>query len=164
MVQKLAVLKNMAGFDKVTSLLIIRDAERDAISASREIQHALEKNGLPVPQGAHCWEGESIKTGFVLFPTCDGAVQNGTLEDLCLSILSDPSSEEVLKEIDGFLKRLEGRRQKTFARIFKAKLHTYFSVHNDYVSLKIGEAAVAGAFDWENAALEPLKNFLEEII
>lgn len=161
--QKLAVLKNTAGFDQVTSLLVIRDAETNAEAACREIQHALEKNSFPVPQVPHYWEGDLFKVGFVLFPTCDNVVQNGTLEDLCLSILSDPLAANLLEDIDIFLNQLENHHQRSFSRIFKAKLHTYFSVHNDYVSLKIGEAAAAGAFDWNHPALTSLKNFLKEI-
>ncbi len=74
----------MEGFDKVTSLLVIRDAETDAAAACLEIQHALGKNHLPVPQKPHCWEGEILKVGFVLFPVFHDPIQEGTLEDLCL--------------------------------------------------------------------------------
>ena len=162
--QKLAVLKNMENFDKLTSLLVIRDAETNAESACQEIQHALKQNGFPIPQGPHCWEGNPLRIGFLLFPACDDTAQNGTLEDLCLSILSDPLAADTLEEIGLFLKRLENNRHESFSRIFKAKLHTYFSVHNDYVSLKIGEAAAAGAFDWSNPALDPLKNFIQEVL
>lgn len=162
--KKLEILKNMANFDKLTSLLVIRDAETSAESACREIQRALRENGFPIPQAPHRWEGELLKVGFVLFPTCDNTLQDGTLEDLCLSILSEQSADDTLEEIGLFLTRLENRRQRTLSRIFKAKLHTYFSVHSDYVSLKIGEAATAGAFDWNNIALKPLKSFIEEIL
>lgn len=160
----LAILKNMENFDQLVSLLIIRDAETNAESACREIQHALKQNDFPTPQKPHCWVGQLLKVGFVLFPTCNDIARNGTLEDLCLSILSDPQAEDTLKEISLFLKQLENRRQKPLSRIFKAKLHTYFSVHNNYVSLKIGEAAEAGAFDWNNPALDPLKVFMQEVL
>lgn len=162
--KKLQILKNMANFDKLTSLLVVRDAETCAESACREIQRALRENGFSIPKEPHCWEGELLKVGFVLFPACDNTLQNGTLEDLCLSILSDQSADGILEEIGLFLTRLENRHQRTFSRIFKAKLHTYFSVHNDYVSLKIGEAAAAGAFDWNNIALESLKSFMQEVL
>lgn len=162
--QKLAILQNMEGFNSVSSLLIIRDAEADSTAACREIQHALKENNLPVPQKPHLWEGQTLKVGFLLFPACSDEIKNGTLEDLCLTILSDPCANGTLEEISLFLNQLEHRRQKTFSRIFKTKLHTYFSVHNDYVSLKIGEAAAAGAFDWNNIALQPLKDFLQEVL
>lgn len=112
--RKLAILKNMENFDGITSLLIIRDAETNAQSACLEIQHALKQNNLPVPQEPHCWVGEIPKVGFVLFPTCDNIAQDGTLEDLCLSILSDSNAEETLEEIGLFLTQLEKRRQKPF--------------------------------------------------
>ncbi len=41
--------------------------------------------------------------------------------------------------------------------------NTYFSVTDRYVSLKIGEAARAGAFDWENKALDALRRFVESM-
>lgn len=160
----LTILKNMDGFEKIKSLLVVRDAEANAETACKEIQVALRKNDFPVPEIPCCWEGETLRVGFVLFPTCDNTLQNGTLEDLCLSILSDTSADNTLEHIDKFLANLEKYRGKPFSRIFKAKLHTYFSVHNDYVSLKIGEAAKAGAFDWKNATLNPLKNFIREIL
>lgn len=162
--QKLAVLKNMENFENALSLLIIRDAETNAKAACHEIQNALGKNNFPIPQKPHCWEGQIPKVGFVLFPTCDDIAKNGTLEDLCLSILSDPMATDTLEEINLFLHQLEDHQHRYFSRIFKVKLHTYFSVHNNYVSLKIGEAAAAGAFDWNNPVLEPLKNFLQEVL
>lgn len=164
LVQRLAILKNMSDFEKVTSLLVIRDAESDASAAVREIQSALEKTCFPVPQGPHEWKGETLKTGFVLFPFCDENARDGTLEDLCLSILSDSLAEDTLKEIRLFLDRLENRCHKSLPRRFKTELHTYFSVHDKYVSLKIGEAAAAGAFNWNHKALKPLRDFLQDIL
>lgn len=164
LLKHLTILKKMDGFEKIKSLLVVRDAETNAKTACKEIQVALQKNDFPVPETPCCWKGETLRVGFVLFPQCDSTLQNGTLEDLCLSILSDTSADSILEHIDKFLANLEEYRGKPFSRIFKAKLHTYFSVHNDYVSLKIGEAAKAGAFDWNNVALNPLKNFIQEIL
>lgn len=164
LLKHLTILKKMDGFEKIKSLLVVRDAETNAETACKEIQVALQRNDLPVLETPCCWKGETLRVGFVLFPQCDSTLRNGTLEDLCLSILSDTSADNTLKHIDKFLANLEEYRGKPFSRIFKAKLHTYFSVHNDYVSLKIGEAAKAGAFDWNNVALNPLKNFIQEIL
>lgn len=123
--KKLAILKNMDNFDKLTSLLIIRDAETSAESACREIQRALRENGFSVPKGPHCWEGELLKVGFVLFPTCGSILQNGTLEDLCLSILSDQSADESLEEIDLFLARLKNAVNGLFPEYLRLNyIHT----------------------------------------
>ena len=59
---------------------------------------------------------------------------------------------------------LEKKYDRVFQREFKTKLHTYFSVTDKYVSLKIGEAARAGAFNWSSEKLTPLKRFLLELM
>lgn len=157
---KLNVLKITPGFEQVKSLLILRDAEKDAQVAIRQIQNGLTKAGLPTPSEPGKWEGKNLKTGFLLFPTCDTSVHEGTLEDLCLSILKEDASFEILTEIDTFLKLLEERHQREFRHEFKAKLHTYFSITDKFVGMKIGEAANAGAFDWNSVKLNSLKTFL----
>ena len=66
--------------------------------------------------------------------------------------------------IEKFMYELGKRHGREYPHDFKTKLHTYFSVTDKYVSLKIGEAAKAGAFNWNSPKLLPLKNFLLEII
>lgn len=86
------------------------------------------------------------------------------LEDLCLSILSDPESPAVLDEIQRFLQVLKRDHARELRHEFKSKLHTYLSVDDAYVSLKIGEAANAHAFDWNSEKLAALKRFMTEAI
>lgn len=160
----LQLLQNSENFEKVESLLIIRDAERNVERAVCEVKSALLKNNFPAPCSPHVWEGQFPKIGYLFFPTCDIVPKEGTLEDLCLSILSGSNAPCLIKEIDLFLEQLKSNCQIQVARPFKTKLHTYFSICNEYVSLKIGEAARAGAFDWSSVRLEPLKNFLLEVL
>ena len=75
----LELLQLSPDFHTVISLCIIRDAESDAEGAIREIKNALKKANLPVPNEPHVWTGETLKIGFLLFPTCDHIAQNGTL-------------------------------------------------------------------------------------
>lgn len=160
----LKILMMTSDFEKVRSLLIVRDAEDNAQKAACEIQKALKKSGYTVPHAPCCWNGEELKTGFLLFPDLGSAVKNGTLEDLCLSILKDSNAPVLMGEIDNFMGVLKENYNMSFPREFKTKLHTYFSVNDRYVSLKIGEAAKAGAFEWESVALKPLRKFIEEIL
>lgn len=83
---------------------------------------------------------------------------------MCLSILSDSQAPIMLKEIDSFLSMLKNKHSTVFTWEFKTKLHTYFSVRNEYVSLKIGEAAKVGAFNWEDSRLCPMRDFLAEVL
>ena len=48
--EKLAIIKNIEGYENVSRILIIRDAETNAEAAVKSIQSALDKNGLPVPE------------------------------------------------------------------------------------------------------------------
>lgn len=167
--QFLAASKRDDNFRNLKSLLIIRDAETDFQSAMQSIQKSLKSNELPVPKSPFIWElpkdetpekDEMPKTGFLLFPTCNANPTNGTLEDLCMSILSSTKAPELKQEIVHFMGTLKEKHRFNFARPFKTQLHTYFSIHDNYVSLKIGEAAKAGAFDWNHKNLAPLKEFL----
>ena len=69
----------------------------------------------------------------------------------------------MLDEINLFICKLKDKELRSFPRKFKTRLHTYFSITDNYVSLKIGEAAKAGAFNWESPKLSPLKSFLYEV-
>lgn len=162
----LAVLKKTSGFDKVKTLLIVRDAERDVSSAIQQIGTALENNGFTAPDRLRQWvtdkKNKDIEIGFLLFPACNEDPVAGTLEDLCLSILNQPDPPKLLEAVDRFLDQLKTERGREFGHRFKTRLHTYLAVSDKYVGMKIGEAAKAGAFDWGNERLTPLREFIQE--
>lgn len=161
----LCVLKMTDGFEKVESLLVIRDAEKDATQAVMQVKSALERAGFPIPDTACKWKSdEKIKVGFLLFPNLDANVENGTLEDLGISILEEHNNETILEDIDTFLKTLNTKHNREFPHKFKTKLYTYFSITDKYVTLKIGEAAKAGAFNWSSEKMNKLKEFMLEVL
>lgn len=159
----LTALKGISGYSEVVSLLVIRDAELDAQKAVRQIQSALRANGLAVPDTQGQWTKSIPKTCFLLFPALGTEERPGTLEDLCVTILDDASTETPLEEIDVFVKHLEQDRGQTFSHRHKTRLHTYFSVNNKFVSMKVGEAADAGAFNWSHPNLAPLKDCINNM-
>lgn len=162
--QFLEVVRRTPGFSHVKSVLIIRDAEADARKAISEIAKALRDNLLPVPDSPCQWCGETLKVSFLLFPSCSEYLENGTLEDLCLKLLKKKEPIDILEKIDSFLDALEQESKVHFPRRFKNKLHTYFSVSDKFVSMKIGEAAKANAFDWESPILDPFRKHLLEVL
>lgn len=159
----LTALKGIEGYSDVVSLLIIRDAELNAQKAACQVQSALRANGLEVPDMQGQWTKDIPKTCFLLFPALGTDERSGTLEDLCLNILDDTVAETPLEEIDIFVEHLEQSRRQTFSHRHKTRLHTYFSVNNKFVSMKVGEAADAGAFDWSHPNLDPLKDSLSKM-
>lgn len=159
----LAPFKLITGFSDVISLLVIRDAEQDVQKAVHQVQSAFCANGLEVPAVQGQWANGVPKTCFLLFPAFGTVSRAGTLEDLCVTILNDAAAETPIEEVDAFVKHLEQDREQTFSHLHKTRLHTYFSVNNKFVSMKVGEAAKAGAFDWSHPNLEPLKKCLSEM-
>lgn len=156
---RLKATKLLEGFNYVKGIAIIRDAENNCIGAEQSINNSIDISGL---QG-NLFSGSSI----YLFPHKDevGNWNNGTLEDLCLCILAEDipneiNSENLLERCKNFVDDIDMQRDRNFPRKHKNLLHTYFSVTNKFVDLKIGEAARAGAFNWQHQKLNDLKEFL----
>ena len=164
---KLESYKKMEGFDNVTHLMIIRDAELDVNGAIQSIQVSLKHNGFQAPKAPCQWIYDTkndIYIGFLLFPTCDGSPTTGALEDLCLKILVKQDAKECVDEVRLLTSRLENIHGKSFRHKLKTQLHAYFAVSDDYVGMKIGEAANSKAFDWSSVELESLKSFVLHMV
>ncbi len=154
-------LKNMERFDQVTSIAIIRDAEKDFAKACSDVTRSLRKSGIISPDSYGTWVNDDtgVNVGYLLFPLNNEA---GTLEDLCLNILSESNIESILSSIDTFLTTMESSYGRSYHRKHKNRLHTYLSSSDEYVSMQLGLASKAGAFNWDSVYLEPLKRFLTE--
>jgi hypothetical protein len=49
-------------------------------------------------------------------------------------------------------------------RRFKNQLHTCYSATDQFVGMKVGEAAKSNAFDWESPILDPFRKHLLEVL
>ena len=157
----LMALKNMDRFERIESLAIIRDAEKDYSKACREICDSLKNCGYSAPEQCGAWKCDitGLKIGFILFPLNNSA---GTLEDLCLRILSEKNHKDILSSIDTFLDTMKSSYGRSLNRRHKNRLHTYLASSDKFVTMPLGLASKAGAFDWHSNELEPLKSFLIE--
>jgi hypothetical protein len=151
----LKTLKEISGYEDVKTIAIVRDAESNPDGAVKSIKNALKNNGFSVPGEPFVFTECSPRVAFMILPgfesdSRDRAVlSKGTLEDLCLWMTeNDPIRECVTLYIDC----LKGKNIK-IARPHKTSLHSYLSGRNDFVGLKIGEAAKAGAWDWNHPKL-----------
>ena len=154
---RLQLLKNVEGFDDLESLVIARDAEQDQSAAIQSVKMALAKVELPIPEQPFKFHHtETPKTAFMLFP--GPKVRDiGTLEDLCLAtIKSDSLLECVQKYTECVIKKGEKRQRE-----HKKKLHCYLAGKDKFEGMKIGEAAQAGAWNWEDKALAPFKEIIQ---
>jgi len=146
-------------FENVKSIAIIRDSETDWNAAVQSLESSINNSGIN--------RNLFSDIPYYLFPMQgdNGNWQNGTLEDLCLIILNLSSTDAFVNEntirlSQLYIKNLENENFDTFPRRHKNLLHSYFSGTNNFVDLKIGEAARAGAFDWSHQNLQQLNNFL----
>ncbi|MCL2814601.1 MAG: hypothetical protein FWD23_08375 [Oscillospiraceae bacterium] len=87
--------------------------------------------------------------------------KEGTLEDLYVKNLVE-SPEELIKDIDVFINGLK-EKGHDFPRPHKSRLYTYFAITNKFTSLKLAEAAKAGAFQFDCNEMNSLKKLLKEI-
>jgi hypothetical protein len=166
----LKLLPARSGFadsaNTVKSITIIRDAETDVIATSQSVGDALRSCNfevpaapctIAIPSDAH----HNVSVAYALFPAFDSRA-NGTLEDLCLDTLSSTNKDTILN-ITVTAVSSASAQVSAFSREHKNKLHTYLSLTNEYVGLKIGESAKAKAFDFSASSLKPLITLFEEI-
>ena len=155
----LKILKNRAGFEDITKMLIIRDAETDADAAERSICSSLLNSGFTAPNKAGEYEGELPEIAYYLFPgtRTDDRYDNGTLEDLCMNLVDD------VKELDLADAYVEKAHVEIapLTHMHKSKLHAYLAIKNKYVGMKIGEAAKAGAWNWDSVYMEKYKDLMK---
>lgn len=165
----LAVWKNISGFrENVKSLCIIRDAEIDFLKSCQSIRGSLEKNQFVAPK--HAWtvrEENGFKLAYIVFPgtkDSEGNYNSGTLEDLCLESLADVDKNRKLEAIDAFIDKAGKDFNLQFPRLHKTRLHEFLVMHDKYVDCKIGEAAKAGAFDFENPIIKEIVRIFTELL
>ena len=148
-------------FTRLRRLGIVRDADSSAQSTLQSLQNALVHAQLPTPSQA--WAPEQaghLTVSLAILP--DGSSQ-GNLEDLCLrSIEKSPDSTCV----DQYVKcRVNAGAQIADNRLAKSKVYAYLAVGRDGADpgLRLGEAAEAGVWDWEDSAFQRIVDFLQNL-
>ena len=154
--------KLRTGFNLVKTIGVIRDAENDKLGAERSIKKSFKDSGFIVPQNMLEWQvGGSIKTGYMILPGKDDLYDEngkGALEHLCLGSINDDCLLECVNEFTGLVKG----KSISLPCEHKTKLNSYLAI-TQYVGMKVGEAAKAGAWDWQSPAMEVFHEFLQSM-
>jgi hypothetical protein len=145
------------GFEKVATIVVVRDADRDCDTALQSVQDALNKYGLPHPQAPLSFSQSSPRVGILIMPCNE---QTGSLEDMCLQAVSEdaamPCAQQYLECLETAATTADfglcSNRSKVLVNAFLASRPT--------PSLKLGEAAGAGVWNWAHPAWQPLIDFL----
>lgn len=156
-----SILSKSDNFSRLRRLGIVRDADLSAESTLRSLRDALDAAHLPVPSQA--WEveaGDRLRVSLAILP--DDSSQ-GNLEDLCLRSIEDSPESTCVEQYVGC--REGAGSQIVEYKISKARVHTYLAVGKDGADpgLRLGEAAEAGVWDWEDPAFRRIIDFLRSL-
>lgn len=153
-------LPKLPGYEMVEKIVIVRDAETDSNAAVESINGALRNAGLPVPSRAFAFTDRSPHVAYMIFPGFSPdrrkTLSNGTLEDLCLAVVGD---DAVLRCVNQYIQCLQSIGEMV-KHPHKVRLHAYLAGKDDYAGLKIGEAAKAGAWNWDHEMMAPYKRII----
>ena len=155
-------IKKTPGFDEVSSLAVIHDADNDAQATFQRICSVLNNNNLNSPQKVSAFVSGSPRVGVFIIP--DGK-NTGKLESLCLSTVK---SEGIIKCIDSFITCIEQESNsndnsyKKPKDVHKARCRAFLSaMEKDTPTL--GVAAEKGYWDFNSEELNPLLDFLKQL-
>ncbi|MDR1084677.1 MAG: hypothetical protein LBP22_07395 [Deltaproteobacteria bacterium] len=135
------ILPLLPDFNHLKTLTIVRDSEPNSKKAIQSVQNTLKNCNFAVPD--LCCQimkpsdkNHNVHIGFTLFPSFTDDC-SGSLEDLCLEIVTSSESKSLLKIVD---KTIDSVNKVVFRlkRPHKNRLHTYLSLTTDFVGLKIG--------------------------
>lgn len=146
-------VKITPGFDMVSSLGIVRDADKDAKGVFMSICNALKAAGLDAPEKL-LKITEGIPRVIVMIWPCDS--NEGILEDVCLQSVADCSE---MKCVERYFECLQNEGIKMPKNVSKAKVQTFLaSQFETYPHL--GVAAKKGCWQFDNKVFDELKDFL----
>lgn len=152
----LKALKATPNFTNVVSLGVVRDADTNAASAFQSVCDALQAAGLPFPERMSVAIGTNPQVVVMILPNGEDP---GMLEDLCLAaVANNPAMPCVEEYFDCVQKQADSLPRN----MSKAKIHTFLSSKTD-PDKRLGEAAQAGYWPWNNPAFNQIKQFLRAL-
>lgn len=152
----LNTLKITDGFDRVSSLAIIRDAEINALSAFESVCSTLRETGFDVPRKPMALTEGSPKISIFILPDC---INDGSLETLCLQTVGN---DLAILCVDDFFTCIKNNGLRLPINMEKARLHAFLS-SRQRPNLLLGQAAHVGYWPWSHTVLDSLKEFLNRI-
>ncbi|HIC91689.1 MAG TPA: hypothetical protein EYP21_06455 [Syntrophaceae bacterium] len=156
--RNLKALKSAPNFAQVVSLGLVRDADENPAAALQSVRDALQAENLPAPMHPMEPVGNSPQVTIMILP--DESTP-GMLEDLCLrAVARDPAMHCVVQ----YFQCLQDRDLIFLPhKMSKAKVHVFLASRSE-PDRRLGEAAKAGYWPWDNEAFEQVKKFLKLLV
>ena len=151
--KKLEAFRKVDGFEGVTSLGIVLDADENAASAFRSVQGALKAAGLPVPAKPVKPEPGPPRVSVFIMPD---NTNPGELETLCLRTVKD---DPAMRCVEDLMACLETRALIRSKSPEKARAQAFLASRED-PQREVGLAAVQKHWRLDDPALDDLKQFI----
>lgn len=151
----LKALPLIPNFQELESLGITRDADNSIQSAFDSVCSALKNNNLPAPRKLNnpTAINNNLKVSIFFLPDNQ---KEGMLEDLCLQSVEDDLG---MSCVDSYFECINNKARRQPKNMAKARLHAWLA-SKKISDKRLGEAAKAGYWDFENSAFNKLKNFI----
>ena len=144
------------GFSRVERMGVIRDAEDSAEDAFRSVQNALESVDLSVPKQPEQRAGSRPSVSALILP---GAGRPGMLETLLCESFAGTAANEC---IDRFFECMAAVSDSSINNPDKARVFAYLAA-TPKPRHSVGVAALQGRWNFEHAAFDVVRRFLEEL-
>ncbi len=144
------------GFSEVVSLGVVRDANADPGAAFQSVRDALQAVNLPAPDRSLVAVGERPRVAVLILPEVD---MPGMLEDLCLRAIGQGPA---MLCVERFFECLQQEELPLPDNMSKAKVQVFLASSRK-AGLRLGEAAQAGCWPWNEKAFEQVRDFLRRI-
>jgi len=154
---KSVLVKSPEFHNRVNSLGIVRDADTNASSTFQSICDALQSAGLSVPHRVLEPTGRHPQITIMIIP--HGST-HGMLEDLCLDAVKADPATNCMEQYFQCLQQLPSSIPNN---ISKAKVQVFLASRHE-PGKRLGEAAQAGYWPWNNGVFETTKSFLQQIV
>ena len=143
-------------FAEVIFLGVVRDANSDPGAAFQSIRDALHAVNLPAPGRALAPTGDSPQVSVMVLPE-EGTP--GMLEDLCLrAVVQDPA----LLCVERYFECLQQKGLSLPDNMSKANVQVFLASRRK-ANLRLGVAAQAGYWPWDEEAFEQVRSFLQQM-
>lgn len=152
----LKTLPRLPRFPQLTSLGVARDADSDAAAAFQSVCDSLKRAGLDSPGVAGGSANGPPRVSVFILPDCKS---KGMLETLCFQSIA---GDTAIKCVDQYFECVKQAANRAPSNMDKARVHAWLAsqVQPDK---RLGEAAEARLWPWEDPAFNKLKAFLRNL-
>lgn len=157
-------LAKQSNFSQVVSLVVIRDADDNPEGAFQSVCSALAGANLPVPALPEQFTNHDDRKVAIIVTPCRnraGALEELLLETADADIIYPVTNDFINNAID-ILARSHTRLVPPAHKQGKAKIHAFLATFEE-PDKDPGKAALAGVWNFDHAALNPIREILEQM-